>query len=107
MTSIAGLERRGGEEEKGEGGGKRGTFANRFLFGFFMNETWIGCWLLPPPPPPPGGWVDMEAEGLRDVPRFIGVGREEEGIVGSGDRPSSKGIRATAAGWTNLVRVQY
>jgi len=82
VTSIAGLERRGGEEEKGEGGGKRETFANRFLFGFFMNETWIGCWLLPPPPPPSGGWVDMGAGGLRDVPRFMEGGKGGGGYGG-------------------------
>jgi len=51
---------------------KRGTFANRFLLGFFMNETWIGpgCWLWLPPPP-------GEAEGLRDVPGFMEGGRGE------------------------------
>jgi len=60
----------------GGGGQKRGTFANLFLFGFFMNETWIGLGCLPPPPPP-GGWVDMEVEVVWDVPGFIEVDGEE------------------------------
>jgi len=105
MAGIAGLERRDGEEKEEGEGEKRGTFANRFRFGFFMNETWIGCWLvLLLLPPPPGGWLDMEAGGLRDVPGFMEDGK---GGGGYSDRPSSKGIRATAAGWANLVRVQY
>ena len=62
-----------------------------------MNETWIGCWLvLLLLLPPPGGWLDMEVEGLRDVPGFMEDGK---GGRGYSDRPSSKGMRATAAGW--------
>jgi len=85
MTSITGLERAQAEGGKRRGGGqKRGTFANRFLLGFFMNETWIGpcCWLLPPPPP--GGGLDMEEP--RDVPGFM-EGEGGRGRAGSGDRP--------------------
>jgi len=77
---------------------KRGTFANRFLLGFFMNETWIGPGCLPPPPPP-GGWVDMEVEVLRDVPGFIEVDGGGKGTL-VGDRPRSNGLRNTAADWT-------
>ena len=83
VTSIASLDRRLAEEENQLGESEeRLTFANRFLLGFFMNETWNepGWWLLPPPPPP-GGWVDMEAEELRDVPGFMDGGREGEGVL--------------------------
>ena len=54
-----------GEGRNGrEKGRKCGTFANRFLFEFFM-----GCL-----PPPPGGWLDMEAEVLREATGpFMGV----------------------------------
>ena len=72
VASITSLGRTGVEEEKRQGQGReRGTLANRFLLGFFMNETWIvpGCW--PRPPLPPGGWPDMEAEVLRDVPGYM------------------------------------
>jgi len=47
-----------------------------------MNETWIGpVWWPSPPPPPLWGWVDMEAEALRDVPVFMDGGREGEGML--------------------------